>query len=236
VSCEPLPAARQRSFRLILLGPPGVGKGTQAEMLCERFRTCHLSTGDLFRAAACDPQPSPAMSAALEAMRRGELVSDEIVMDMVRERNQCLRCRGGFLLDGVPRTVPQAEHLDGLLGELNVEVDAVVLYEMPLEAIVERIGGRRTCRDCKAVFHVKGRPPANEGICDHCDGKLVQRDDDRPEAVRVRMKAYHEATSPVADFYEQRDQLVCISAEGRPDEILQRTLGSLESKLGIEVG
>ena len=108
--CEPAPPPRDRVYRLILLGPPGVGKGTQAKLLCDRLRTCHLSTGDLFRSATCEPEPTPAMAAALEAMRRGELVSDELVMSMVRERSACLRCHGGFLLDGIPRTVRQADH------------------------------------------------------------------------------------------------------------------------------
>ena len=139
------------------MGPPGVGKGTQAEMLCERLRTCHLSTGDLFRAAKCEKNPSPAMSAALEMMRRGELVSDDLVMSMVRERLQCLQCHGGFLLDGVPRTIQQAHSLENLLNEARVSIDAVLHYELPIAEIVDRIGGRRTCSQCKAVYHVTAR-------------------------------------------------------------------------------
>jgi adenylate kinase len=212
-----------------------VGKGTQAEFLCDRFRTCHLSTGDLFRAAACDPQPSPAMKEAVQAMRRGELVSDETVMSLVREREKCLRCHGGFLLDGIPRTCHQAECLDELLQQLKVSLDAVLCYEMPLEAVVDRIGGRRTCSACKAVYHVSARPPVEEGICDQCSAALIQREDDRPEAVRVRMQAYEDATRPLVDFYAERKKLVAVSAEGRPDEVFRRTIEALDTHLKAPV-
>jgi adenylate kinase len=233
--CDPVPPPRDRIYRLVLLGPPGVGKGTQAEFLCDRLRTCHLSTGDLFRAATCELEPSPAMAAALEAMRRGELVSDELVMSMVRERSGCLRCHGGFLLDGIPRTVNQAESLQALLDDLDVALDAVLSYELPVEEIVDRIGGRRTCSKCKAVYHVTARPPAQEGRCDPCGGDLIQRDDDRPAAVRVRMQAYNEATRPVNDYYARQEKLISISAHGRPEEILQQTMQSLQGHLGIAV-
>ena len=214
-------------------GPPGVGKGTQAQLLCDKLRTCHLSTGDLFRAASCDTNPSPAMSAALVAMRRGELVSDELVMSMVRERSGCLTCHGGFLLDGVPRTLDQARTLEALMDELGVDLDGVLLYELPLAQIVDRLGGRRTCMECRAVCHVGASPPAVDGICDYCGGALMQRDDDRPEAVRVRMEAYREATQPLTDFYAARDKLISISADGEPREIAQRTLQSLDDRLVI---
>lgn len=234
--CEPLPQlVRDRAFRIVLLGPPGVGKGTQAQLLCDRLRMCHLSTGDLFRAATCQESPSPAMSEALQAMRSGRLVSDELVMAMVRERDQCLRCHGGFLLDGVPRTVRQAEILEKLLEDVGVSLDAVVSYDLPIEDIVDRIGGRRTCGDCKAVFHVTSRPPKVAGVCDICRGQLLQRDDDRPEAVRVRMKAYHEATEPLNSYYRDRNKLLIVSARGKPTEILQTTLNMLEQYLAVPV-
>ncbi len=152
--CDPLPPPRDYVFRLVLLGPPGVGKGTQAELLCDRLRTCHLSTGDLFRAAKCQADPSPSMAAALDAMQRGELVSDELVMSMVQERAKCLHCHGGLLLDGFPRTVKQAEALEGWMEELGEKLDAVFSYELPIDEIVDRIGGRRTCSECKAVYHL----------------------------------------------------------------------------------
>lgn len=230
-ACEPLPLSHGRSYRLVLLGPPGVGKGTQAELLCEQLRTCHLSTGDLFRAASGGSQPSPAMEAALQAMHRGELVSDELVMSMVRERSGCLTCHVGFLLDGIPRTLAQAEALEELLRNLEVPLDAVLCYELPLEEVVDRIGGRRTCTQCKAVFHLTTLPPTKEGICDHCGGELFQRDDDRASAVRVRMRAYTEATEPLIEFYARRNELIAIPASGHPHEVFQQTMDALNARL-----
>ena len=141
--CDFTPTLVDRPYRLILLGPPGVGKGTQAELLCEALGTCHLSTGDIFRAAQCQSEPSPALRTALEAMGRGELVPDRLVIEMIQERSGCLRCRGGFLLDGFPRTVAQAEALDAMLAQQGVILDAVLSYELPLEEIVDRLSGRR---------------------------------------------------------------------------------------------
>jgi len=229
--CEPADHPRGRPYRLVLLGPPGVGKGTQAELLCETLGTCHLSTGDIFRAAQCEARPSPALGAALEAMRRGELVSDEVVVSIVRERAGCLRCQGGFLLDGFPRTVAQAEALDEMLAEQGVELDAVLSYELPLEEIVARLGGRRTCPGCKAVYHVTARPPKVEGVCDQCGGRLICREDDRPEAIRVRMRAYQESTRPLAEYYARVGKLVSTRASGTPEEILRRSLEALATQM-----
>ncbi len=234
--CAPPGPAPEHPYRLVLLGPPGVGKGTQAELLCEALNTCHLSTGDLFRAAQCQADPSPALQAALEAMRRGELVSDDLVVSMVRERAACLRCHGGFLLDGFPRTVSQAEALERLLADQGVVLDAVVSYEMPLEEIVERLGGRRTCAQCKAVYHVSARPPRTEGVCDQCGGALVQREDDQPESIRVRMQAYQRSTQPPIDFYRRAGKLVVVKATGTPEDVLQRTLRGLNEEMAPVMG
>jgi adenylate kinase len=213
-----------------LLGAPGVGKGTQAELLCANLGACHLSTGDIFRAAkALNPaERTPALTAALDYMRRGDLVPDETVLEMVAERKGCLRCEGGFLLDGFPRTVAQAEALEKLLAGEHLKLDAVLSYELALEQVVSRLSGRRTCPDCKAVFHVESRPPRVHGVCDHCGGKLYQREDDRPESIRVRMEAYERSTAPLADFYRRRKLLLPISAEGTPEEIFGRTRDALK--------
>ncbi len=214
-----------RIWRLVLLGAPGVGKGTQAELLSERLGACQLSTGDVFRAAKClaEGERSPAMEAALQYMVRGDLVPDEIVLAIISERMRCLHCCGGFLLDGFPRTVAQAEALEAMLKKENVPLTAVLNYELPLNQIVARLSGRRACSKCKAVFHVTNMPPRVKGICDHCGGELIQREDDRPESVRVRMAAYEKSTRPLIDFYQKRGWLVSIKAEGSPEEIYQRT-------------
>ena len=231
VKCKILPAQPARLFRLVLLGAPGVGKGTQAELLCERLGTCHLSTGDIFRAAKnlAESERSPALEAALGYMKRGDLVPDQTVLDLIRERTGCLRCCGGFLLDGFPRTVTQAEAFAKITEQEQIPLDAVLNYDLPIEKVVARLSGRRTCPNCKAVFHVTGRPPRVAGVCDHCGTKLQQREDDRPEAVRVRMDVYEKSTKPLTDFYQQRGLLVTIEAEGTPEEIYQRTLTGLNS-------
>ena len=160
-------------------------------------------------------------------MWRGELVTDSLVVSMVRERAGCLRCRGGFLLDGFPRTVPQAVALDALLDDQGVVLDAVLSYELPLDEIVNRLSGRRTCDGCRAVYHIRARPPRVESVCDQCGGRLVQREDDRPDSIRVRMRAYEERTRPLMDYYQGRGKLLTIPARGTPAEILERSLNSL---------
>jgi adenylate kinase len=230
--CQTKPPGVTRPYRLVLLGAPGIGKGTQAELLSERFGACQLSTGDVFRAAksssACEC--SPALGAALGFMQQGELVPDETVLSIVRERAKCLRCCGGFLLDGFPRTVAQAEALEELLTAESVALDAVVSYELPIERIVTRLAGRRTCPQCQAVFHVESLPPRIVGICDRCGEMLRQREDDRPESVRVRMQAYERSTVPLIDFYQERGLLISISAEGPPERTLEHTVEALERR------
>ena len=227
------PAPRQtHPQRLVLLGAPGVGKGTQAELLSERLGACHLSTGHIFRAAKTlsDCERTPTMTQALEYMRRGDLVPDETVLNLLIERSKCLCCGGGFLLDGFPRTVAQAQALDKCLKEIQIQIGAVLSYDLPLEKIVSRLSGRRTCPTCKAVYHVDTRPPKMKGICDACGTALFQREDDRPEAVRVRMDVYEKSTSPLADFYRRSGLLVSISAEGTPEEIFERTMAALQKR------
>lgn len=226
--CSTIPVARGRSWRLVLLGAPGIGKGTQAELLNQRLRACHLSTGDVFRAALkSEGEPSAAMTDALGYMKRGDLVPDEVVINMVAERERCMQCAGGFLLDGYPRTVDQARALDELLRKKNVALDAVLSFELPMEKVIARLGGRRVCSKCRKTYHITHNPPATEGICDACGGDLFQREDDRPEAIAVRMKAYEESTAPLIEYYEKQNLLLRIPAEGSPEEICEAALKGL---------
>jgi adenylate kinase len=231
VKCSPIAAEQSEPWRLVLLGPPGVGKGTQAQLLHQNLGACHLSTGDAFRTAAHRPlcEQSPSMAAASGCMKRGELVPDGTVWEMVRERSGCLRCRGGFLLDGFPRTLPQAESLQELLERENLRLHAVVNYELPLAEIVERLSGRRTCPACKSVFHTTQQPPRVAGVCDQCGMPLLQREDDRPESVRVRMRAYIENTAPLIEFYRNCGNLLPVAATGTPEEICSRTISDLRN-------
>jgi adenylate kinase len=223
------PRHHAHPWRLVLLGAPGVGKGTQAELLHQSLGACHLSTGDVFRAAknqtGCDL--SPAMSTALDFMRTGALVPDSTVWDMVRERGRCLRCRGGFVLDGFPRTLYQATLLRAFMENDQLSLSAVVSYELPLAEIVERLSGRRTCEKCKAIYHVAQHPPQAEGVCDRCGGRLYQREDDRPESVTVRMEAYERSTAPLIEFYRNLRLLLPVPAVGSPPEICARTVSAL---------
>ena len=228
--CENPVQAPPTPYRLVLLGAPGVGKGTQAELLVRNLGACHLSTGDVFRTAGSQPEwnQTAAMREAVAYMRRGELVPDSTVWDLVRERNSCLRCRGGFILDGFPRTLGQAESLQKFLRTEDLPLTSVVSYELPANEIVTRLGGRRTGEKCKAVYHVTERPPRVAGQCDHCPGKLFQREDDRPESIKVRLEAYHRSTAPLIDFYRETGLLMLVSAAGTAEEIYTRTVPELE--------
>jgi len=230
--CQVQPNSTAQGRRIVLLGAPGVGKGTQAALLSAAYGACHLSTGDIFRAArTCEGEAlSPAMQLAIARMHRGELVSDDTVLRIVRERMGCLTCRGGFLLDGFPRTVPQAAALDVLLGEHNVFIEAAVSYELPEADIIARIGGRRMCPACKAVYHEQLQPPRAPGLCNHCGTALVQREDDQPAAVHVRQQAYLGSTAPLLAYYGNRDVLVHIDASGPPEDIFERTVSALAQR------
>jgi len=228
VPCDSKSGSPEALWRLVLLGAPGVGKGTQAELLTQRLGACHLSTGDVFRAAArAECEPSPAMKEALEFMRRGELVPDSTVWQMVKERAGCLRCGGGFILDGFPRTLGQAESLRALMEKEGIALTAVINYELSAREIVARLSGRRTCDRCKSVYHETERPPRRAGVCDKCEGRLIQREDDRPEAIEVRLETHVKSTSPLIDFYQKCGLLVQVEAGGAPEDIYQRTLAAL---------
>lgn len=160
-------------------------------------------------------------------MRRGELVPDTTVWAMVRERSNCLGCRGGFILDGFPRTLSQAEALKKHLQDANIPIAAVINFELPLDEIVSRLSGRRTCEKCRAVSHIVHQPQRVDGICDNCGGRLFQREDDRPESIKVRMKAYTDSTAPLIEFYRRLGLLISVPAHGTPDEIFKRTIAAL---------
>ena len=230
-TCSVIPSAVSNPWRLILLGAPGVGKGTQAALLNQALHACHLSTGDVFRSAKnraeCDL--TPAMKHALDYMRRGDLVPDSTVLDMVRERTPCLRCGGGFVLDGFPRTLDQAEALGELLVAEKIPLTAVINYELPVSDIVSRLSGRLTCEKCKAVFHATERPPKVSGVCDLCQGHLFQREDDRPESIRIRLEAYDRSTMPLIQFYTKAGLLLTVAATGAPQEICAKTLTALHA-------
>jgi adenylate kinase len=228
--CSVLPGETQAPWRLVLLGAPGVGKGTQAGLLHQRLGACHLSTGDVFRTAGSQSEceQTPTLRAAMEYMRRGALVPDSTVWEMVRERSGCIRCRGGFILDGFPRTLAQAEALKLHMENEKLSLSAVVNYELPLAEIIARLSGRRICEKCMSVFHVTSQSSGDEGLCDHCGGRLFQRVDDRPESITVRLEAYECSTAPLIQFYKDLGVLTSVAACGSPDEICERTITALE--------
>ncbi len=214
-------------MKLILLGPPGAGKGTQAKMLMDRFGIPQISTGDILRAAVKEGTPMGVK--AKSHMDAGGLVPDEVVVGIVRERLQKSDCVKGFILDGFPRTLPQADALNESLVELGKDLDAVVSLEVDVEALVERLTGRRTCRDCGRGYHIKFDPPAVEGKCDVCAGVLFQRDDDQEETVRRRLDVYNDQTSPLVAYYRDADVLVVIDGMQEMKVVQDQILKSLQA-------
>ncbi|MPZ62677.1 MAG: adenylate kinase [Propionibacteriales bacterium] len=214
-------------MRLILVGPPGAGKGTQAKFLSRHYGIPHISTGDIFRANVAAQTPL-----GLEAKRHmdgGNLVPDEITIAMVRDRLSEGDTSGGFLLDGFPRTLAQAAALDSMLVEMDTPLDAVLEFQVDDEEVVIRLAGRRTCQKCGHIWHVKFDPPAEEGVCDLCGGELIQRDDDRPETIRRRLEVYEEQTSPLVDYYAKAGLLVSISASASVEEVTDRAVEALSA-------
>ncbi len=210
----------------MLLGPPGVGKGTQADRIVAEFGPCHLSTGDIFRYALSEAgrhAPSPAMGAALAAMKRGALVSDAMVDELVRERITCLKCEHGFLLDGYPRTLEQAHALDADLAGIGRRLHAAINYFADESEIVARLSGRRVCSQCHASYHLEHKPPRVSGRCDACGGELVHREDDRPKAIRVRLRAYANTCDPVLEHYRKRGLLHEIDAAADAEHVFAET-------------
>lgn len=189
-------------MNLIFLGPPGAGKGTQAKRVAEKYGIPQISTGDMLREAVA--KGTELGKKAKEYMDKGELVPDEVVIGIVKERLQQPDCEKGFILDGFPRTLAQAEALDEMLKELNKKIDAVINIVVPEEEVVKRITNRRTCRNCGAVYHLIYAPPKEDNKCDKCGGELYQRDDDKEETVRERYRVYRENTEPLIDYYRKK--------------------------------
>lgn len=213
-------------MRLILLGPPGAGKGTQAKRLIERYGIPQISTGDILRAAV--REGTELGKTAKQYMDAGKLVPDEVVIGIIEERLKEPDCAKGYILDGFPRTVAQADALTDVLARMGKSIDHVVSIEVPDEELVERLTGRRTCRSCGAMYHVKFSPPKKPGACDKCGGELFQRDDDKEETIRARLKVYQEQTAPLIAYYEKAGLLRRVSGVGTVDEIYGRILGVLE--------
>jgi adenylate kinase len=204
-------------MKLVLLGPPGAGKGTQAKQLIDKYNIPQISTGDILRQAVKDGTQMG--QAAKVFMDKGELVPDDVIIGIVKDRIQADDCQNGYIFDGFPRTVAQAEALDGMLKDLATHLDAVVSIEVPEEEVVKRLSGRRTCKGCGTLFHVVFNPPAKEGVCDKCGGELFQRDDDNETTIRQRLSVYLSQTAPLIDYYSQAGILKTVPGTGAPNEI-----------------
>jgi len=215
-------------LNLVLLGPPGSGKGTQGERLNEDLRLPYYATGDILRGAV--REETELGREAKEFMDRGDLVPDEVIVGVIAERIDSSEALDGFILDGFPRTTPQAEALDAKLSELGRAVTGVLLIDVSDDEVVRRLGGRRTCEENGHVFHVEFNPPKQEGICDVDGSPLIVRDDDKPEVIRKRLQTYHEKTKPLVSYYDDRGVLRRIAGEAAPDEVaeqVRRTLATM---------
>jgi adenylate kinase len=206
-------------MRLILLGPPGAGKGTQAQRLVEKYGIVQLSTGDMLRSAIT--QGTKLGIEAKSFMDKGSLVPDAVVIGLIAERTQKSDCKEGFILDGFPRTIPQAEALDRMLNGQGRGVARVVLFEIPDGELVSRLSGRRTCSKCGAMYHIDTLKPKKDGVCDQCGSALIQRDDDRAEVIQKRLQVYHQQTAPVAGYYKTQGKLKALDATQAPDVVTQ---------------
>ncbi len=200
-------------MKLILLGAPGAGKGTQAKWISEEYGIPHISTGDILRKNVAEG--TELGKEAKKYMDEGKLVPDELIIDMVRDRLSQDDCKNGFILDGFPRTIKQAEALEKI-----TDVDAVLNIYVPFEKLIERITGRRTCPKCGAVYHIKYNPPKKDNICDVCGTPLIQRDDDKEETVRKRLKTYEEQTAPLIDYYEKKGKLITVEGQEKVEDTI----------------
>lgn len=212
-------------MKLIMLGAPGAGKGTQAARVAAELKVPHISTGDIFRSNI--KNGTELGKKAKEYMDAGKLVPDELTCDLVADRIAKEDCAGGFILDGFPRTIPQAEALDKVLTERGEKVDYAVNIDVPDEAIVSRMSGRRACVNCGATYHIEFNPPKAEGVCDNCGANLILRDDDKPETVQTRLTVYHQQTQPLIDYYDGKGVLVTVDGTLPMDEVFKAILVKL---------
>ena len=214
-------------MKIIMLGAPGAGKGTQAKMLADKYEIPHISTGDIFRANI--KNETELGKKAKEYMDKGLLVPDELTCNLVVDRIQQEDCKKGYILDGYPRTIPQAEALDKALTELNDKIDYAINVEVPDENIVGRMSGRRACVGCGATYHIVYNPTKEEGICDRCGKELILRDDDKPETVQKRLNVYHEQTQPLIDFYKNKGVLKEVDGTVDMNDVFNAIVKVLES-------
>lgn len=210
-------------MKIILLGAPGAGKGTQAQMICEKYQIPQISTGDIIREALSNG--SEVGQKAKSFIEKGALVPDEVVIEMVKQRLSQADCKNGFVLDGFPRTIPQADALE----EMGVSIDNVVEISVAEEEIVKRISGRRTCKKCGASYHTEFKPSSKGDICEKCGTPLVVRKDDNPESVKTRLEEYRSKTQPLKDYYEEKGKLTVIQGVGNIDDIFGAIVKALEA-------
>ena len=206
-------------MKIIMLGAPGAGKGTQAKQIADKYSIPHISTGDIFRANI--KNGTELGKKAKQYMDQGALVPDELTCDLVMDRIQQDDCKNGFVLDGFPRTIPQAKALDAALGKINEKMDYAIDVDVPDENIINRMSGRRACLNCGATYHLISIPPKVEGICDRCGSKIVLREDDKPETVQKRLKVYHEQTQPLIDYYKNQGILKSVDGTQPMDEVFK---------------
>ena len=204
-------------MKIIMLGAPGAGKGTQAKRIAEKYHIPHISTGDIFRANI--KEGTELGKKAKNYMDQGLLVPDELVVDLVADRIQKDDCKDGFILDGFPRTIPQAESLDAALAKMGGAMDYAIDVDVPDEDIVTRMGGRRACVGCGATYHVQFNPTKQDGICDSCGERLILRDDDKPETVQKRLDVYHEQTQPLIEYYSKAGILKTVDGTLKMDDV-----------------
>ncbi|MBS3905730.1 MAG: adenylate kinase [Syntrophaceae bacterium] len=216
-------------MNLILLGPPGAGKGTQAQMIMDRYHIPQISTGDILRAAV--KEGTSLGKQAKTFMDRGQLVPDEVVIGLIDERLRASDCNAGFILDGFPRTTPQAEALQAIFANIEKSMDHVINLDVDPEELVRRLTGRRTCNNCGGMFHILFHPPQKEGVCDRCGGALCQREDDREETIRTRLKEYEKQTAPLIQYYQNKNLLRSIRGGGGQNQIFEQIIRVVDEKV-----